>query len=587
MTQSQATRRFVLPSHTSHVLPGDFSLAHRVRDSVVRLVDQRSDYIRRHGIDADFALPHGNWSSNPEGHFYQRVLRCDHEAIAKLRAFCPIFNGFHLYELSVSAGLDFPENWERYPDLVVAQNIANRNGPTLQHWRALVRDLPKWCVFAPPLRFGEIGELVNGVVVNFDTLSYQERITLLHDSGLLAHCEDTVHRTGEIRILEIGSGYGALAYWFKQAFPRCSYTLVDLPECLLFPGLYLSLSRPDVRMTWELEKNPFGFRLVPNYMAEQLREPFDLVINTLSMSEMSIAQVRRYAALIKDQWINEGGFFFEQNHDNRHLNLLNCEDILQEIFCFRTKISSRAEYPLLRGSANCWASAAIDFTRQGEVGKSATVTLDGRSEANPEAVFIERLGTINIVMYKNQFFGVPQLLGDIILQPGAENLPGILKAADLSTLRQLIRDTPRLSIPEEIVDVGSCELLLRLRHTDTGTRLPDGGYFLADTDPLGHCLYGPYEPLHPGQYAVAFAATVHKMKTRKQPLLGFEVVLHPNTIVLYGNLSADDLETRRDFIFRIPDDGSATSDTNKFEVRIGNLGNGEMTITSVVLRKLV
>jgi hypothetical protein len=74
------------------------------------------------------------------------------------------------------------------------------------------------------------------------------------------------------RILEIGGGYGALAYWFKQAFPRASYSIVDLPECILFSRLYLSLTIADMPTSFGLSPAMHGIRFIPNFMAEQLKD---------------------------------------------------------------------------------------------------------------------------------------------------------------------------------------------------------------------------------------------------------------------------------------------------------------------------
>ena len=58
------------------------------------------------------------------------------------------------------------------------------------------------------------------------------------------------------------------------------YTIVDLPESLVYSSMYLSACFED------------GFRFTPNYKFHELEaERFDLAINTLSMSE---SQVRAY-----------------------------------------------------------------------------------------------------------------------------------------------------------------------------------------------------------------------------------------------------------------------------------------------------
>jgi len=257
---------------------------------------------------------------------FDRVRRCDDEAIGQFRAFCQPFTGFRLYEMTIAG--EPPDDLSGYTDARIALNL-ERNLPYVDQWLSL----PRHHMFVPPRRFGEIGHDIDGVIVNYDTWAYQERIDFLHDSGALDRLSPTA------RVLEIGGGYGALGYWFKQAYPGCAYTIIDLPECLLFSGLYLGLS--DV-----------AFRAVPNYAADALQEPFDLVINTLSMSEMSAAQVRHYTRLMRKYWLSEGGVFFEQNHDNRTIGLLNAQDLIAGGLPYRRAIETPCRY---RGQAHLWS----------------------------------------------------------------------------------------------------------------------------------------------------------------------------------------------------------------------------------------
>jgi hypothetical protein len=205
---------------------------------------------------------------------------------------------------------------------------------------------------------GEVGHEIDGVIVNSDTCTYQERVNLIYSSGLGDWLDERLEMQGDLRICEIGGGYGALCRWFKQAYPAASYTIVDLPESLLFARLYLSLTRPDLTTTAGLANAKHGVRFVPNYMAEQLTEPFDLVINTLSMSEMSEYQIKKYASLMKAHWLTDRGMFFEQNQDNRAGGLQCAESVLQPEFPDRANLRSHRGR-LTNGSPNIWSLAPI------------------------------------------------------------------------------------------------------------------------------------------------------------------------------------------------------------------------------------
>ena len=195
--------------------------------------------------------------------------------------------------------------------------------------------------------------------MNHDTIVYQERIATLYRAGLFNWLESR----REVSILEIGGGYGALAYGIKSIRPNARYTIVDLPESLLFSALYLSLTRPDERIEihgpgvvteWHRRlrawlSRPPSLSFVPNYMAEHLDRKADLVINTLSFSEMTEHQVRTYARLIRDKWLLPDGILFEQNQDNRHIGLVFAQEIIAEEMPHH-----RALGRFSQGFANLW-----------------------------------------------------------------------------------------------------------------------------------------------------------------------------------------------------------------------------------------
>jgi SAM-dependent methyltransferase len=176
---------------------------------------------------------------------------------------------------------------------------------------------------------------------------------------LLQWLDEVSARQGGLRVLEIGGGYGALAYWFKSAFRNCSYTIIDLPECLLSSALCLGLSLPDQRVTvGRLDALPLGLRFVPNYMAYAVDEQFDLVINTLSLSEMGVPQIRAYAELTARHWIANGGLFFEQNQDNRKIGLMeDLPKVLADYFPYQ--LIEQQPRDIIKGTPHIWARRQI------------------------------------------------------------------------------------------------------------------------------------------------------------------------------------------------------------------------------------
>jgi hypothetical protein len=118
------------------------------------------------------------------------------------------------------------------------------------------------------------------------------------------------------RILEIGGGYGGLAWFLTRIVPHATYTIVDLPSSLVHSGCYLTVAQSThpVRLSdGTAAETGKEIELVPNTVAEALiGRRFDLAINTISFAEMAAEVVRGYADLI-DRTLTDEGVMFEQN----------------------------------------------------------------------------------------------------------------------------------------------------------------------------------------------------------------------------------------------------------------------------------
>lgn len=282
-----------------------------LRRAIVRTVDIREDYVARRRLDPAFCFADANWrpQANDYTALYRQLRDCPAGEIAeRLRPLTRNFTGYIL-----------PEE-------------ISRSDPWVTRWRRWISGVPRRYWFEPLPLPGERGPVIDGVVVNHDTCVYQERMNLL-----LPELQrlDGKH---EPIVFEVGGGYGALALAITRSLPSVRYVICDLPEALLFSGLYLSLAglAPQLlapEMPIENLKGP-GVALMPNYLfsglpAEACR--IDLAVNTLSMSEMSEHQVRRYAEKLS-RMLGERGVFFEQNQDNRHLGMINAPEIVALYF---------------------------------------------------------------------------------------------------------------------------------------------------------------------------------------------------------------------------------------------------------------
>lgn len=306
-------------------------------------------------IDPAFAMPAANWETSTSDYIsaYRLLASLEWPEIRILRLRAQNFTGKNLVIMGDGAGLHaldvIPSGFER--------NWSNqKRGEVVKHWRTLTDGLPRRLVLRAPNILGEAGWWINGTLVNVDVVDYQERINLLNLAGLIDRFAGK-----DVRVLEIGGGYGALAYSLASILGPSQYVICDLPESLLFSGLYLSIARDDPARLLALDEDPKPLRageicLLPNYLAQTalLGQHFDLVINTLSMSEMSARQVSMYGALISSA-IGKSGVFFEQNHDNRHLGLLDCREYLAPLFRNKTVVDL-AGMLTTRGTPIVWSN---------------------------------------------------------------------------------------------------------------------------------------------------------------------------------------------------------------------------------------
>jgi hypothetical protein len=386
---------FCLPRDQQQLTPAAYQKALQLRDQIRFLLEEREGYIRRKGLDPQIHLPMGNWKLG--GGLYaacRTVMKGDYQVLNHLRLFSQIFTGYKLLTLSGGPGLPIPNHVPVKVNERLAELAATPDG-CVSAYQKTVENLPDFLHITPPHALGEVGWLVDGKIVNHDTLVYLERILLLAECGLLGELRqrDAPVLTGDPgrpRILEIGSGYGGLAYQIKKIVPNARYFCVDIPESLLFSSIYLStlfenednvlISPENLR---DLDKQSSGLTFVPNYLFDLCCKSglkFDLVINTLSMSEMVEKQVRYYCAGIA-RLLGRRGVFFEQNQDNRPCGFLFAKLVIADCLPYCCPLASPAR-ALTQGHPHLWAvNPVLPYTWQA-------------TKANPTALAAPQRGGI-------------------------------------------------------------------------------------------------------------------------------------------------------------------------------------------------
>jgi hypothetical protein len=304
----------------------NFALAdddwHRIEllcDRVAALRQGRSEYLRQRGLDPELYLPAHLWGQDFVPRNFDRIASKDRHAIRHLRFLTYNFTGFSLLRMAASEDTELlvvPDD----VDAQVRRAARNAHAVTVGFVRD-VQGLPRERIVATPRLFGESGWDVDGTIVNYDTWSTQQRLNGLHGSGVLDWLQRRRQANGRVRVVEIGAGFGNLAHALMQTVGPIDYTIVDLADSLIYSTIWLTTVRADV--PWHLVEPGDRLATAPSrvtFLANHLLDEFlpqlgnvDLVINTLSLSEMSPAQVALYARIVK-QLIGDDGVFYEQNY---------------------------------------------------------------------------------------------------------------------------------------------------------------------------------------------------------------------------------------------------------------------------------
>ena len=108
----------------------------------------------------------------------------------------------------------------------------------------------------------------------------------------------------EIKVCEIGAGYGLLGAMLQQLFNVHSYTVIDLPQNLYLTSLYLTSLYPNKSFQFIQDDckatNLQEFNFVLAGDTERLTSEFDLIINIDSFGEMNSETALEYV-----KWANK------------------------------------------------------------------------------------------------------------------------------------------------------------------------------------------------------------------------------------------------------------------------------------------
>lgn len=331
-------------------------------DRVAALREERAAYLERHGLDAKVHLPAHLWGQDFVHSNFRKIARKDRHTIEHLRCLTYNFTGFSL--LTMANCENTPEVLEVPKDAdAIIRSVARRASQATVDFVRCSHGMPKERLARTPRLFGESGWDVDGTIVNFDTWSTQQRLNGLHHAGVIDLLQQRARERGFARIVEIGAGYGNLAHAFRQTVGPVDYTIVDLPESLIYSTIWLSTVLPDERHTLlpSGARPPAaapGFTFVANHMLGEFLPALgdvDLVVNTMSLSEMSPTQVVHYASAAR-RLIGKRGVFYEQNYvvPGVHTDIVA---LLAREFGYGAELAETSNPHRGRGVVRMWADS--------------------------------------------------------------------------------------------------------------------------------------------------------------------------------------------------------------------------------------
>ncbi len=251
-----------------------------------------------HGLQ-EHLLPQANWSQDAPNaiySLYEKVANGDSDTLRLFRFYTQPFSGFDLGEWRRPVGKTVVRSEAEILSSCIQGTAELKTGSRIRH-KQITAGLPERWIIQTPQVPGEIGWLSDGRIINPDTLRYQQQFQNLLESGFLPDPDEN-----GAGIAEIGAGYGGLAYFILSAFPNVRYSIIDLPESVLFSALYLGMAFPRLKMAFEGVDDAATIKqanivFCPNFIFPEsvtASGKYNLVINIGSFAEMSENQVDAY-----------------------------------------------------------------------------------------------------------------------------------------------------------------------------------------------------------------------------------------------------------------------------------------------------
>ena len=151
-------------------------------------------------------------------------------------------------------------------------------------------------------------------------------------------------------VVDIGGGYGKLAYYLLKKQNNCSFIDFDIPEVLILAAYYLSKSFPEKKVFLYGQENfdsnimsNYDLIFLPGWEIEKLNEnSIDLTINKNSLGEMNPETAGNFLKYI----YKTSKYFFSLNHEYLRNNFdENTFSLINKEFNVDNKFKELIRYP--------------------------------------------------------------------------------------------------------------------------------------------------------------------------------------------------------------------------------------------------
>lgn len=148
--------------------------------------------------------------------------------------------------------------------------------------------------FSEPSAMGGFGFKFGNRMINNDIIRYMTALKMIRQAIQLSSSK-------QCNFLEVGGGWGGLAYHLKKAYPQLKYVIIDLPYTLYFSVPYIYNLFPESKICIYSRSEDlnclldYDFCFLPPWVLSNIPDKlFDITINQASLGEMTKDQVNYY-----------------------------------------------------------------------------------------------------------------------------------------------------------------------------------------------------------------------------------------------------------------------------------------------------